>query len=101
MSNFPRKIKQQEKNEKRSLRPQMSNFPCKIKCESKKGHYVRRCPIFRAKSSEEQKKVINHGRRCQIFHSKSSEEQKKGHFSMQKQVKSKKKVITPTKKSKK
>ena len=40
-------------------RPQMFNSPPKIKCRPpKKGYYVRRCPIFRPKSNEDQKKVI-------------------------------------------
>ena len=36
----------------------MFNFPRKITGRAKKSHHVGRCPIFPAKSSQEQKKVI-------------------------------------------
>ena len=44
----------------------------------KKGHHVRKGPIFYAKSSEDQKKG-HHVRKGPIFYAKSSEDQKKGH----------------------
>ena len=47
-------------------------FYAKSSEEQKKGHYVRRCLIFHAKSSKEQKKDY-HVRRSLIFHAKSSQ----------------------------
>ena len=54
-----------------------------VKSKKMKGHHVRRCPIFRPKSSEEQDEDhhARRMRRCPIFRPKSNEEQKKKRIS--------------------